>query len=343
MSLIEHDDILVERAQGGDHGAFETLMRRYQPRTIRLIYGIVRNIEDARDLSQDAFMKAYARLDSYRAGTSFHGWIAAIARNGAFDFLRRRKARQEVGVERLESEPDGGPSPLELVEFEELWERFCDEFRRLPPSERLVIRLRVFKKMSHEQIAEKIGKKVGTARWLLHKARKRLQSRMGDLLPERLRLPVERCPNKENGSHYHKTRRQRSVHPNQNTHERKPTMFTVANRIYVDSKYRDAFEDRFKNRARLVDEMPGFVLSYVMRPVQEEDPYIVFTVWQSRSDFENWVDSDAFKKGHARSGTLPKEAFTKPNKLELHELLFDSSTPTEKPDANAPGENHDPS
>ncbi len=218
MSLIEHDDILVERARGGDHAAFETLMRRYQRRTIQQIYGIVRNIEDARDLSQDTFMKAYARLESYQVGTSFHGWIAVIARNGAFDFLRRRKARQEVGDERLESQPDGSPSPLEMVEYEELWNRFCDEFRRLPPSERLVIRLRVFEKMSHDQIAETMGKKVGTARWLLHKARKRLQSRMGDLLPERLRLPTERCPNKENKSHFHKPPRQKpSVHPDRNT------------------------------------------------------------------------------------------------------------------------------
>lgn len=215
MSLIEHDDILVERARSGDHAAFETLMRRYQRRAIHLIYGIVRNKEDARDLSQDTFMKAYARLDSYRVGTSFHGWIAAIARNAAFDFLRRRNARQEADVERLESEPDGRPSPHEMVEFGELWERFCDEFRRLPPSERDVIRLRVFEKMSHEQIAETIGKKVGTARWLLHKARKRLQARMGDLLPERLRLPAERCPNKENKSHYHKTRR-RNIHTDRN-------------------------------------------------------------------------------------------------------------------------------
>ena len=104
-------------------------------------------------------------------------------------------------------------------------------------------------------------------------------------------------------------------------------MITVANRIYVDPAYAEAFEERFYNRARLVDGMPGFVSNQVLRPVNDGDPYIVFTLWESRKDFENWVESDEFRKGHAQSGTLPKEAFTGSNKLELHEVFSDSSRP----------------
>ena len=107
-------------------------------------------------------------------------------------------------------------------------------------------------------------------------------------------------------------------------------MITVANRIYVKAEFSEAFEKVFRKRARLVDEMPGFVSNQVLRPVNEGDPYIVFTLWNSREDFMNWVRSDAFIKGHAQSGTLPKEAYFKPNVLEMHEVIQDSSKPNLK-------------
>jgi heme-degrading monooxygenase HmoA len=104
-------------------------------------------------------------------------------------------------------------------------------------------------------------------------------------------------------------------------------MITVANRIYVTQEYADAFEERFRKRAGLVDGMPGFISNMVLRPVNDGDPYIVFTTWNTRQDFLNWVRSDEFIKGHAQSGTLPKEAFSGSNVLEVHEVLQDSSRP----------------
>ena len=104
-------------------------------------------------------------------------------------------------------------------------------------------------------------------------------------------------------------------------------MITVANRIYVAKEYAHAFEQRFRDRAGLVDQMPGFISNQVLRPVNEGDPYVVFTIWNSRQDFLNWVRSEAFLKGHAQSGTLPKEAFVKSNVLEMHEVVQDSSRP----------------
>ncbi len=109
-------------------------------------------------------------------------------------------------------------------------------------------------------------------------------------------------------------------------------MITVANRIYVKQEYAEAFEARFRDRAGLVDKMPGFVSNVVLRPVNEGDPYVVFTVWQGRENFLNWVRSDEFVKGHAQSGTLPKDAFTGPNKLEMHEVLQDSARPDLEPE-----------
>jgi len=109
-------------------------------------------------------------------------------------------------------------------------------------------------------------------------------------------------------------------------------MITVANRIYVNSEYAEAFEQRFRERAGLVDKMPGFISNRVLRPVNEGDPYVVFTVWNSRGDFLNWVRSDEFVKGHAQSGSLPKEAFSKSNVLEMHEVVQDSTRPDLAPE-----------
>jgi heme-degrading monooxygenase HmoA len=109
-------------------------------------------------------------------------------------------------------------------------------------------------------------------------------------------------------------------------------MITVANRIYVKPEYAEAFETAFRDRAGLVDGMPGFVSNQVLRPVNDGDPYVVFTIWNSREDFLNWVRSDAFTKGHAQSGTLPKDAYPKPNVLEMHEVVSDSSRPGMEPE-----------
>ena len=98
-------------------------------------------------------------------------------------------------------------------------------------------------------------------------------------------------------------------------------MFTVMNRITVNPEYAEQFEERFRQRAHLVDGMPGFVRNEVLRPTQPGKPYIVLTYWESRADFERWTQSDAFKQGHARSGSLPREAFSGPNELEMHEVL----------------------
>jgi len=98
-------------------------------------------------------------------------------------------------------------------------------------------------------------------------------------------------------------------------------MITVANRIYVKPEYADAFETAFRERAGLVDGMPGFVSNQVLRPVNEGDPYVVFTTWDSREDFMGWVRSEAFVKGHAQSGTLPRDAYPQTNVLEMHEVI----------------------
>ena len=102
-------------------------------------------------------------------------------------------------------------------------------------------------------------------------------------------------------------------------------MFIVMNRIGVPPEFAAAFEERFRNRAGQVDTMPGFIRNLVLRPKSADDPYVVMTMWESREAFEAWTQSDAFRQGHARSGTLPKEAFRGQSRLEMFDAFLDSA------------------
>ncbi|HVO22670.1 MAG TPA: antibiotic biosynthesis monooxygenase [Candidatus Margulisiibacteriota bacterium] len=111
-------------------------------------------------------------------------------------------------------------------------------------------------------------------------------------------------------------------------------MFVVTNRIPVARGQEAAFEDRFRNRAHLIDQSPGFVKNLVLRPVQrrfshqtgqwEETPeqgyYLVQTYWESEQAFWNWTKSESFRTAH--SNRPPAEMFAGPNVLEIHEVIL---------------------
>ena len=90
-------------------------------------------------------------------------------------------------------------------------------------------------------------------------------------------------------------------------------MIVVSNRIPVNPQHAEAFEQRFADRASLVDGMPG--------PTEPGDPYIVMTFWDSQAHFKAWTESDSFTKGHAQSGSLPRDAFLGHPSLEVHEVI----------------------
>lgn len=98
-------------------------------------------------------------------------------------------------------------------------------------------------------------------------------------------------------------------------------MIVTCNRIPVNPEHADAFEQTFADRASLVDGMPGFVAFQLLRPTTPDAPYIVMTFWESKEHFDAWTNSDSFKKGHAKSGTLPEGTFTGHPTLELHEVI----------------------
>ncbi|MEO0562310.1 MAG: antibiotic biosynthesis monooxygenase [Chloroflexota bacterium] len=98
-------------------------------------------------------------------------------------------------------------------------------------------------------------------------------------------------------------------------------MYIVCNRIGVNPGYEEAFEARFAQRDAAVDGMPGFIAFNLLRPQTDGDPYVVMTFWQDEASFKGWVESDEFKNQHAKSGQLPREAFTAHPKLEYFDVI----------------------
>jgi len=95
-------------------------------------------------------------------------------------------------------------------------------------------------------------------------------------------------------------------------------MIVVMNRSPVAPGFGETFEERFRNRAGLIDQEPGFIRNEILRPLKS-DYYIVKTYWRSREDFERWTNSDSFRQAHANRP--PAEMFTGPNVLEIHEVI----------------------
>lgn len=102
-------------------------------------------------------------------------------------------------------------------------------------------------------------------------------------------------------------------------------MIVVCNRIPVNPDHAEAFEERFADRASLVDGMPGFISFQLLRPSKKNDPYVVMTFWESHNDFKNWTESDEFKQGHANSGTLPQDTFLGHPKLETYDVIMSTA------------------
>lgn len=173
------DRALVTHAQTGDVQAFEELVRRYRNQVFALSFHFVHNREEAWDLSQEVFVKAYRSLRRFRGDASFKTWLMRITANQSKDFLKKRRLRtvsldDEIG-KRL---PSGTAGPDEGVAAQELGAAIEQAVRTLPPKHRTVFVLREYEGLSYQEIAEVMQCNVGTVMSRLHHARRKLQSKL---------------------------------------------------------------------------------------------------------------------------------------------------------------------
>ncbi len=188
--MVEPDDLaLVERVRGGDVRAFEPLVARYRQRVYRLAFNVLRDAEEAWDVAQEAFIRAYQAIPSFRGQSAFYTWLFRITMNLASDRARQRAARgRAFGSERVEEEEwdralvDPGETPADSAARAEARRRIERALRSLPEHHRAIIMLSDLEGLSYREIAEVLGIPMGTVMSRLHNARKRLRQALGPLL-----------------------------------------------------------------------------------------------------------------------------------------------------------------
>jgi RNA polymerase sigma-70 factor (ECF subfamily) len=183
------EDLLVDQTRDGRTEAFLELIRRFQERIHRTIYGMTRNLQDADDLTQDTFLAAYRALPRFERRSSFYTWLYRIAVNLTLNHLKkkgREKNREafEDTVAVLEKSDYDLRSPEGDSLRKELEEKINEAVAVLPPLYRAAFQLVVVEGLSHARAAELLGCSENTVSWRMFKARKMLQAKLGPYLSE---------------------------------------------------------------------------------------------------------------------------------------------------------------
>lgn len=177
---------LVQKCQAGEMDAFQELALRYHQKIFIVIVGLLRNREDAMEVAQEAFFRAYRKIKSFQGGSSFYTWLYRIAVNLAIDSQRRQKRTPldfrdpSDGV--FEEHNEVAKDPFSDVQDRELREKLVSAIDDLTPEHKAVIILRTIEGLSYKDIGEIVGCSEGTVMSRLHYARKKLQEKLSGFL-----------------------------------------------------------------------------------------------------------------------------------------------------------------
>src|SRR5215213_2324192 len=172
---MDPDRALVDRAVAGDLADFEALVERHRDVVFRVAARTVGR-DEAEDVCQDAFLRAFHRLPSFRREAPFRTWLLRITHNAALNHLARRRPEPVESVEPLveDADPDGARTPAERLEGRERRERLEGKVRLLSPAHRAVLVLRDIEGLTYEEIADVTQSPLGSVKGRLHRARAEL-------------------------------------------------------------------------------------------------------------------------------------------------------------------------
>lgn len=179
---------VVRRVQAGDVAAFDLLIRRYRERVYGVVYNLTSNREDAADLTQDAFIKAFQSIQRFNGQSSFFTWLYRIAVNTTISHLRKTRLRAFFSLETIDTEAPVARDVIAALTdksggerdsyVRELQEKLNDAMQKLSIKHRTVVTLFEIDGLSHQEIAEVMNCSVGTVRSRLHYAKQLLQAEL---------------------------------------------------------------------------------------------------------------------------------------------------------------------
>ncbi len=186
------DQDLVQLCQKGDAEAFDQLVGRYRTRVFGMIYNMVRNEQDAWDLAQDSFVKAWKSIGRFRAQSSFYTWIYRIVMNVTIDWLRKKQVKgagmefdDSVQLKEIDpaskTVPKADALPYEHMQRTEIRAQIDNAIAQLSPEHRAVILMKETEGMQYHEISETLGCSIGTVMSRLFYARKKLQILLKDV------------------------------------------------------------------------------------------------------------------------------------------------------------------
>ncbi|MEO0794424.1 MAG: sigma-70 family RNA polymerase sigma factor [Verrucomicrobiota bacterium] len=190
-SAAAEDAVLVQRVQAGEMAAFDQLVSKYRERLYSVVYNLTSNREDANDLTQEAFIRAFRSIRNFKGKSSFFTWLYRIAVNTTITHLKRNRKRRFFSFEQIDEE---GPSSTKLetlasraktekpTYMRELQEKLNDALQKLSVKHRTVVVLYEIEGLSHQEIAEITKTSEGTVRSRLHYAKHQLRETLKDYL-----------------------------------------------------------------------------------------------------------------------------------------------------------------
>ena len=190
-SVEPNDRVLVKRCQAGDCDAFNQLVVRYRTKAFMMVYGMVQNEQDAWDLAQDGFLKAWKSIHRFKGESSFYTWLYRIMTNVTIDSLRRKGIHGEAEFDdrispgNIEPASRTTPSadllPHQKLQQRDIRQRINDAIEKLSPEHRAVIVMKEMEDLQYSEIAEILGCSIGTVMSRLFYARKKLQVQLRDV------------------------------------------------------------------------------------------------------------------------------------------------------------------
>jgi len=185
------DNELVQKAQLGDMHAFEELVNRYHSKIYGLTYNMTSNREDAEDLTQEIFIKAYKALPRFKGKASFYTWLYRIAVNKTINYRKKRNRKRALSLDQFDQEIKQDDayrvltakgSPLRKISLSELQKRLNEALQNLSEKHRTVVILHDMQGIPHEEIAKMVGTSVGTIRSRLFYARRQMQAELMEFM-----------------------------------------------------------------------------------------------------------------------------------------------------------------